>query len=129
MFKSGGPTKLCRFYGSTSPGPNAHFFTISDEECARLKALQITPRPTGVQQWNYEGLSFAQEAPVSDVTGTHCPAGTSPVYRAYNNAFTRDGVRNPWDSVHRFATSRTDIDEMVNLFGWRDEGIAFCTRQ
>ena len=129
MFKSVGTRQVCRFYGSTNPGPNAHFYTISAAECAQLKALQITPTPNDVQQWNYEGLTFAQEPPVHDATGDRCPVGTSPVFRAYNNAFARDGSRNPWDSVHRYATSRADIDEMVNLFGWRDEGIAFCSRQ
>jgi hypothetical protein len=57
-----------------------------------------------------------------------CPDGTSPICRAYNNAVTRQGTKNGWDSVHRYAASRTDIDEMVTLFGWRDEGIAFCSR-
>jgi len=129
MFKSGGATRLCRFYGSTNPGPNAHFFTISGDECAQLKALQIMPVPKGIQQWNYEGLGFAEDPAVTDAAGAHCPVGTTAVYRAYNNAFGRDGSRNPWDSVHRYATSRTDIDEMIALFGWRDEGIAFCSPQ
>jgi hypothetical protein len=128
-FTSGGGKQLCRFYGSTTPGPNAHFYTISDDECARLKSLQIIPTPNDVQQWNYEGLTFAQEPPVAGASGATCPAATTPVYRAYNNAFTQKGAKNSWDSMHRYTTGRADIDELVVLFGWRDEGVAFCSRQ
>jgi uncharacterized protein DUF5648/galactose oxidase-like protein len=129
MFRSGGSKQVCRFYGSIRPGPNAHFFTISDGECAALRAMQVTPQPESVQQWNFEGLPFAAEPPLVDATGARCPAGSSPVYRAYNNAFLPGGVRNAWDSMHRYSASHTDIEQMVALFGWRDEGIAFCALQ
>lgn len=128
-FKSGGSKQLCRFFGSTAPGPNSHFYTIDDAECAALKAAQQSPPPHDLQQWNYEGLRFAQEPPLIDAAGTHCPAGTLPVYRGYNNAYTTAGTKNAWDSVHRFSTNRADIQQMVKLFGWREEGMAFCSPQ
>src|SRR6185369_4984132 len=39
-FNEGGLSPVCRFYGSLSPGPNSHFYTVSASECALLKTLQ-----------------------------------------------------------------------------------------
>ncbi len=129
QFLTGGTSPVCRFYGSISPGPNSHFFTVDVGECNALKAAQIMPTPTTVQQWNYERIEYSTTPPLIAGGGTHsCPAGTQPVYRAYNNAFPSSGPRNPWDSNHRFTPVLTDITQMVAL-GWRDEGIAFCTPQ
>jgi len=122
-FASGGSRALCRFYGSRSPGPNSHFFTLIEDECAALRAAQQTPAPTSTPQWNFEGRVFAADPPRPD---GGCAAGTTPVYRAYNNAFTVEGVRNGWDSGHRLASSPRDIGELATLFGWREEGVAFC---
>lgn len=128
-FKSGGSKQLCRFYGSTVPGPNAHFYTISDQECDQLKALQTVPAPSDVQQWNYEGLRFAEVPPLLGATGASCAVGTLPVFRAYNNAYPAAGPKNPWDSAHRYSANQADIQQLVTQFGWRDEGIAFCSPQ
>jgi len=126
-FNAGGYVPVCRFYGSQTPGPNSHFFSADQNECAWLRALQKSPVPTDVQQWNSEGNGFYTTAVVTDANGNRsCLAGTVPVYRAYNNAYTKDGKRNAWDSNHRFSTSRADIDQLVNNWGWSDEGIAFC---
>jgi len=128
-FKIGGPTPVCRFYGSVTPGPNSHFFTADADECNGLKAAQITPTPTTVQQWNYEGIGFATTPATTAANGTKsCPAATRPVYRAYNNAYPPDGSKNPWDSNHRFSVDRDAIDEVVAI-GWHDEGIVFCAPQ
>src|SRR4029079_7001385 len=76
-FKAGNSTPLCRFYGSVMPGPNSHFFTIDAAECNALKAAQIVPTPTTIQQWNYEGLTFSETPPVVGADGVaHCPEGT-----------------------------------------------------
>ncbi len=128
-FKAGGSKRLCRFYGSVAPGPNSHFYTISDQECAWLRSLQQLPAPTDVPQWNYEGLAFAEVPPQIGASGAGCTAGTIPVYRAYNNAFPLAGPRNSWDSTHRFSIYQADIDMMVAQYKWRDEGIAFCSPQ
>ena len=128
-FNAGGAKQLCRFYGSVIPGPNSHFYTISDEECDWLKAMQKIPVPGDAAQWNYEGLSFSMVPAESGEPIASCAAGTIPVYRAYNNAYPIAGPRNPWDSAHRYAVDHADIEQMVVQFGWSDEGVAFCSRQ
>ena len=141
-FAAGGPTAVCRFYGSAppGPGPNSHFFTVNPAECADLRALQIVPTPASIPQWNFEGYGFNTTMPgagaaaasayggtpaISATTAPSCPAGTSMVLRAYNNAFPASGPKNPWDSNHRFVRTQADINTMVAR-GWRDEGGVFC---
>jgi probable HAF family extracellular repeat protein len=128
-FNAGGSKRLCRFYGSAKPGPNSHFYTISDQECDSLKALQIVPTPTDVQQWNYEGLVFSEIPAQTGDAEVSCMAGANPVYRAYNNAYPTTGPKNPWDSAHRYSSNRADIEQLVSEFNWVDEGIAFCSPQ
>ncbi|CAH1194974.1 Delta-60 repeat domain-containing protein [Candidatus Nitrotoga sp. BS] len=114
-FKSGGSTPVCRFYGSQVPGPNSHFYTLASPECDGLKQLQaITPATQ--KRWNFESLEFISSPPTD---GT-CPAGTTPVYRAYNNGFAR-GI----DSNHRLSSSAAAIQEVVTR-GWIDEGVVMC---
>ena len=128
-FKIGGASSVCRFYGSVTPGPNSHFFTVDPAECQGLKDAQIKPTPTTKQQWNYEGIGFATTPASVAANGTKsCPAGTLPVYRAYNNAYPASGGKNPWDSNHRYSLFHSDIDAMVAI-GWHDEGIVFCAPQ
>ena len=129
QFLIGGTSPVCRFYGSVTPGPNSHFFTVEVAECNALKAAQAKPTPTAVQQWNYEGISYnTTPASVAANGARSCPAGTQPLYRAYNNAFPLSGPKNAWDSNHRFTPALADIAAMVAA-GWRDEGIVFCTAQ
>lgn len=118
-FKSGGSTPVCRFYGSQSPGPNSHFYTVDTGECAYLKQLQAST-PATEKRWNFESLDFVSTPPnTAGITGT-CPSGTVPVYRAYNNGSTRN-----IDSNHRIASSQTAIQEVVNR-GWKNEGVVMC---
>ena len=126
-YAAGGGSPVCRFYGSITPGPNSHFFTVDANECSGLKAAQVVPTPLSVPQWNFEGNGFNTAATIKDATtgALSCPAGTSVVLRAYNNAFPGTGGKNPWDSNHRFTRSQADINAMVAL-GWKDEGAVFC---
>jgi hypothetical protein len=125
-FNAGGFARSCRFYGSQRPGPNSHFYTVSESDCEVLRGLAKTPIPSDAQQWNFEGYSFATGVPRKNADGTtSCSTGTIPVYRAYNRAFPDSGPRNAWDSNHRFSTNKADIDEVVAL-GWKDEGVAMC---
>jgi hypothetical protein len=127
QFFTGGTSPVCRFYGSVTPGPNSHFFTVDTNECNALRAAQVTPPPATLHQWNYEGISYQTTPAIVAADGTRsCPANTQPLYRAYNNAFPLSGPRNPWDSNHRFTPVLSDIAAMVGQ-GWRDEGIVFCT--
>lgn len=122
-FRSGGSTKVCRFYGNemTNPatgkiyGPNSHFYTAGPGECDGLKAAYTTAGPS----WKFESLDFS----TAQLGGSACAPGTVPVYRAYNNGSVR-GV----DSNHRLTTNRTSIDQ-VTARGWIDEGIAMCAPQ
>jgi hypothetical protein len=114
-FKPGGSTAVCRFYGSQSPGPNSHFYTVDVGECDSLKQLQ-TSTPDTQQRWNFESLDFVSTPPSNGA----CPSGTTPVYRAYNNGFSR-GV----DSNHRITSSTAAIQEVVTR-GWSDEGVVMC---
>lgn len=118
-FMSGGSTPVCRFYGSISPGPNSHFYTVIPAECQSLKDSQFgpsDPRRQTVKSWNFESLDFVSTPP----TGAICPAGTMPVYRAYNNGAAR-GI----DSNHRITASYTAIQQVVAL-GWKYEGVVMC---
>ena len=136
-FAAGGATPVCRFYGSVTPGPNSHFFTVDPAECAGLKAAQLVPTPATNPQWNFEGNGFNTTVPLASgafaggmlatkaIAANSCPAGTTMVLRAYNNAFPPAGGKNPWDSNHRFVRSQADINTMVAQ-GWRDEGGVFC---
>ena len=117
-FKSGGDTPACRFYGSQSPGPNSHFYTVDAGECAWLKQLQAST-PGTEKRWNFESLDFFSTPPTN---GT-CPGGTVPVYRAYNNGFLQDA-----DSNHRITGSPTAIQEVVAR-GWINEGVVMCAPQ
>lgn len=114
-FKSGGSTSVCRFYGSQIPGPNSHFYTGDPGECASLKQLQAAT-PATEKRWNFESLDFISSPPA----GGQCPAGTKPVYRAYNNGFAR-GV----DSNHRISTDQAAIAQVVAR-GWVNEGVVMC---
>ena len=126
-FAAGGTVPVCRFYGSVTPGPNSHFFTAEQAECDALRAQQLVPTPAAVPQWNYEGPGFLVTLATQDAAGTpSCPANTQPVFRGYNNAFTQAG-KQAWDSNHRYATSPAAIDNLVTQFGWRNEGLVFCT--
>lgn len=115
-FLSGGPTQVCRFYGSPNIGPNSHFYTADPAECGSLKQIEKnTPSPP-LQRWNFESLEFTTTPAVN----RSCASGFVPVYRAYNNGFAR-GI----DSNHRITSSKAAIAELVAK-GWIDEGIVMC---
>jgi len=114
-FRSGGATPVCRFYGSQSPGPNSHFYTIDGDECAALQALQQST-PASEKRWNFESLDFAATRPAEGA----CGARLVPVYRAYN-----DGFGHGVDSNHRITASAAGIADVVAR-GWKDEGIVMC---
>lgn len=94
---------VCRFY---APGPNSHFYTADPGDCEYVKS---------VGGWIYEGIAFYVERPV----GGACGAGTTPVYRTYNNGFPRN------DSNHRFTVDATVYSRAAAL-GHAPEGVAMC---
>ena len=120
-FTSGGSVAVCRFYGSQSPGPNSHFYTVNAAECAYLKELQAAT-PVTQKRWNFESYDFYSTPPLPPLPplSGECPSSTRPVYRAYNNGFVR-GV----DSNHRISASLGAIQEVVDR-GWSYEGLVMC---
>jgi len=115
FFHSGGASLVCRFYGSLSPGPNSHFYTIDPAECQSLKDIQATT-PATEKRWNFESNDFASTIPVAG----QCAAGRVAVYRAYNNGFTR-GI----DSNHRITSNIAAYQAQIAK-GWKGEGVVMC---
>jgi hypothetical protein len=119
-FRSGGPTRVCRFYGNEAInpatgriyGPNSHFYTAGQLECEGLRAAYTTSAPS----WKFESLDFD----TTQTAAAACASDTVPVYRAYNNGAVR-GL----DSNHRLTTNRTAVEQVIAR-GWIDEGIAMC---
>ncbi len=98
---------MCRFYGTPGIGPNSHFYTANVDECEGVK------KDRG---WFYEGIAFYIYNPVAG----QCPAGTTPIYRSYNNGFVRN------DSNHRFSVDYT-VFSNSSSFGYIPEGLAMCS--
>jgi hypothetical protein len=105
----GDAPSVCRFYGTPGQGPNSHFYTADARECNSVK------QDAG---WTFEGVVFGIAVP----TGGVCPAGTVPVYRAYNNRFAFN------DSNHRFTTSLAAY-QATTAQGWVGEGVVMCSPQ
>ena len=112
---------VCRFFGTdqyrangTRIGPNSHFYTGDPAECAFVKTAWPSVAADGKSYpaWTYEGDAFALKLPA----GGACPAGTAPLYRAYN-----DGAGG--DPNHRYATSPAAFATMA---GWTVEGLVMC---
>jgi len=106
-FKSGGNSRVCRFYGTPGVGPNSHFYTISADECGQVK------RDPG---WHFESYDFSASPPTG---GAACAPATEPVYRAYNGRFAVN------DSNHRQTTNLAQYNATLAL-GWIGEGVVMC---
>ena len=115
-FAAGGPNSVCRFYGSQSPGPNSHFYTADVPECADLKRLQTTT-PASQKRWNFESNDFLTTSAVNGA----CSAGLVPVYRAYNNGFSK-GI----DSNHRITSDFAAYQQQTVSGEWKAEGVVMC---
>lgn len=97
---------VCRFYGTPGIGPNSHFYTADAAECAATKADR---------GWQYEGIAFYAALPRDGA----CAPGTTPVYRSYNNGWTRN------DSNHRFTVDYTVWSKSPER-GYAREGVVMC---
>jgi hypothetical protein len=114
--------KAQRVHGSVDPGPNSHFFTISEAERDKLIAM-AAETPDELPRWNYEGIGMwaGDVTPVGACSLAAGAAGyTVPIYRLYNNGFGRAA-----DSNHRYTGSPTVAGDMVAQ-GWLLEGVVFC---
>jgi hypothetical protein len=100
-----GANSVCRFFSTAFDPKSSHFYTPFTGECTTVK---------GNSSWQFEGeANDVFYIPVGSATGT-CAAGTTPVYRLYNN-----GMGNAPN--HRYTTSATTRDQMVAA-GWVIEG-------
>jgi hypothetical protein len=111
-----GAVPVCRFYAW---GPNSHFYTADARECEQMKQQEQGERAIlGPDKpflgWGFEAIAFYALLPQNG----QCPAGTVPVYRAYN-------MRAQYmDSNHRFTVDPVARGSMA---GWADEGVQFCS--
>jgi uncharacterized protein (DUF1800 family) len=101
-----GLSPVCRFYGTPGVGPNSHFYTADPAECDFVKTLP---------GWTFEAIAFYVPRPDAGA----CGAGTTPVFRTYNNGASRN------DSNHRFTVDPTVRARMVSA-GSADEGVVMC---
>jgi photosystem II stability/assembly factor-like uncharacterized protein len=97
----------CRFFSASFAPKSSHFYTPYVDECAGLRAHDV---------WTYEGTAFDLQLPQGPPGAGACPAGTQPLYRAYN-----DYMGNAPN--HRYTTSPAVLDRMVAA-GWVMEGDA-----
>ena len=118
---------VCRFYGSITPGPNSHFYTVDPNECAFLEQLQATTPPSQ-PRWNYEGIAFyvgGMVRPSPAATVLYC-GGVGSVGVNVNRFYNRRAAQ--LDSNHRYTVSQTTASQMTQA-GWSVEGLVMCATQ
>jgi len=91
-----GADAVCRFYGLPSAGLDSHFYTASSLECSEVQQ-------NFVGAWMLESNNVF-EVLLPDLTTGQCPAGSIPIYRAWNARF---------DSNHRYTTDRAVQQSMI----------------
>ena len=91
-----GSMPVCRFYGVPEAGLDSHFYSASPLECQEVQ--QRFPNA-----WLLES-SDVFEVFLPDTTTGQCPAGSIPVYRAWNGRA---------DSNHRYTTDLSVLQAMV----------------
>ena len=97
---------VCRFWSGQSFAPkSSHFYTPYADECAKVKRDPV---------WSFEGIAFFAKMPEGAPGARTCPAGTQPLYRAYNEG--KSGAPN-----HRYTTDPAVLDAMIAQ-GWTMEG-------
>ncbi len=98
----------------------SHFFTVLPTDQTLLTSLNPTNAALDAKPFleGVEGYAIPKTA-----AGT-CPTSTVPIYRAFKGV-----PRYVDDGNHRFSTSLTQHQTMVNNLGWTDDGIVFCGLQ
>ena len=98
---------VCRFFGASGAGPDAHFFTGDARECATLRSDPV---------WRFEGRAFRAHAPVAG----RCAPGFDAVVRLYWSGSAGTEMR------HRYVVDSAAIQAMAKA-GWIVEGAVFCS--
>ncbi len=91
-----GASPVCRFYGNPQFGLDSHFYSASPAECAAVQQ-------NFGNAWLLEASNVFQVY-LPDTTTGACPAGTAPIYRAWNGRA---------DSNHRYTTSLAIQQSMI----------------
>jgi len=91
-----GVVPVCRFYGRPEAGLDSHFYSASVAECDAVKQKFAAA-------WILEGDNVFEVFLPNFATG-ECPAGTIPIYRAWNNRV---------DSNHRYTTDPATQQAMI----------------
>lgn len=99
-----GAVGICRFFNATFGSKSSHFYAPQGLGCEATLA--------GYKDWTMEDERLFS-AMLPDPAGA-CPAGTSPLYRLYNNG--QGGAPN-----HRFVTGMADRQSMLDK-GYVAEG-------
>jgi len=97
---------VCRFFGVPGVGPNEHFYTADDGECAKVRADAL---------WQDEGIAFRASIPLAGA----CPTGRMAVVRLWLPG--TDAVA----SRHRYLVDAAEIAR-ARAAGWVIEGPVFC---
>ncbi|MBL8311793.1 MAG: hypothetical protein JNL19_15330 [Burkholderiales bacterium] len=95
----------------------SHFFSALPAD--QLLFTSLNPTNAALDAKPY--LEGIEGHTVPKLASGACPAGSSPVYRAYKGP-----PRYVDDGNHRFSASLAQHQDMVNRLGWTDEGVAFC---
>lgn len=99
---------VCRFWSGQSFAPkSSHFYTPYADECDKVKQDPV---------WSFEGIAYFARMPEGALGARTCPAGTQPLFRAYNKGVS--GAPN-----HRYTTDPAVLDAMIAQ-GWIMEGEA-----
>jgi hypothetical protein len=91
-----GDTPVCRFYGTPAAGLDSHFYAALPSECDEV--AQKFPN-----EWLSESRNVFRVFLPNLTTGA-CPAGSIPVYRAWNKRI---------DSNHRYTTDPNVMSTMI----------------
>ncbi len=106
---------VCRFFNDSFAGGSSHFYALHGLGCEQTLAL--------FPDWLLESSALFNATP-PDAAG-HCPAGSIPVWRLYNNGM--GGAPN-----HRFTIDNGVRAQMIAA-GWVPEGsgagVGFCALQ
>ena len=97
---------VCRFFGTPGFGPNSHFYTAYQNECAVVR---------NDPHWIEEGVTFHARLPVNGV----CAAGDVTVQRLWWRGDTATASR------HRYVVDPATASAMRTA-GWVLEGPVFC---
>lgn len=111
-----GGNAVCRFYGNPQAGLDSHFYSASASECAAVQA-------NFPNAWLLESSNVFQVYLPDTSTGA-CPAGSVPIYRAWNGRA---------DSNHRYTTSASLQQAMIAKgyvaegYGSASKPVAMCS--